>query len=356
MATLPGHASSPHYEGRRVRAVVEEARSVIADALGCQPRRVIFASGATEAARLAVDALAHGAPPSRRRVLCSPVEHPAVGGPVDALRARGFEVERLALNRRGALDVERLAAQMDEDVAFAAITLVNHDTGVIYGNSRIADIVTGRGAALLSDAVLAPGRWQGFPMACRRGVSLVSGGKVGALPGSGAFILHGDVTAIPPVRNGIQEEGLRAGSYGLVALASLAAALPIMLNRPPQVRTTIANQFETIKEHLSTACRATLVGEHLTRAAGIGSFAIPGCLGESLMMHMDLAGVSISAGSRCVLGGTDASPTLLAMGYSARDAAQTVRISMGQALTENAIARVTSTLEQGVCQIRETAR
>ncbi len=331
---------------------MEDARDAIAASLECRARRVVFTSGATEAARLAINSLVAGAGPKQRRVLRSPVEHPAVAGPVDALRDRGYAVEEIPLDAQGALDRERFDAMLGDDLAFAAVTLVNHDTGVIYGDSLVAEQLASRGIAHLCDAALAPGRCGELPRRSAYGVTLLSGAKVGALPGSGAMILDGDVAMKPVARSGVQEEGLRPGSYGVVALASFAAALPVAVYRPHEERHRIDQQFRELTQTLQEGCGATLLGDALTRGVGVGTFHIPGCLGESLLMHMDLAGIAMSTGSRCALGGNDVSPTLLAMGLANDAALQTIRISMGTTLTRKDLSRVTSTLFQGVSRIR----
>ena len=197
--------SSPHADGRRSRAALEEARRGIADALGWR-HDVILTSGASEAIQI-VAARAR----MKRRVV-GPTEHDAVIAAMD----EGAEV--LPVEMAGLVDLSALERMLAAEPALVAIQLVNNETGVIQPIDRVCQIVKRSGALLLCDCAQAAGK---MPLPDADFIA-ISGHKFGGPPGAGALLVK-DLAKLEP--SGGQERGYRRGTENLPAAAGMAAAL-----------------------------------------------------------------------------------------------------------------------------------
>ena len=301
-----GNPSSVHAEGRAARALVERARSQVAEALGAGSGEVVFVSSATEAAALAC---------AGRGLSCAGVEHDAVAAWCRA---------DLPVSRGGAVSVA--------DPARTALQLANSETGVIQ------DLPAGLAVADLTQAFgrLAFGfDWLGID------AGFVSAHKIGGPKGIGALVLRSGVEVESRIRGGGQEGGRRAGTENLAGIAGFGAAAQACVRdcadgvweRVGQLRNILetalsAEPFETI-----------FVGKEASRLPNTLCMIAPGWKGETQVMAMDLAGFAVSAGSACSSGKVRESRTLRAMGYAAAEASQAIRVSLGPVTTEAEVLR-----------------
>ena len=306
--------SSPHADGRASRALLEEARSTIAEILGWR-HDVIFTSGASEAVeivakRARVPRRAHGA-----------TEHAIVPHTMGA----GSEI--IPVDRDGLIDETALDRILDEGPTLVAIQQVNNETGVIQPLERIAERVRAAGSLLLSDCAQSAGKMPlpdaDFVAACAH--------KLGGPPGIGVLLVK-DLSTLEAV--GGQEKGYRRGTQDVPAALGFAAALaarPFDMERLTRLR----RQFDD-------AVRAEggiVIGQNAPRIATIGSVAMPGANSASLLVQLDLAGIAVSAGSACSSGKMKASEVLAAMDVPADVADGFVRVSFGPYTGEEDIER-----------------
>ena len=301
---LWANPSSPHADGRAARALLEEARSTIAEVLGWR-HDVIFTSGASEAieiaaTRVGVPGRAHGA-----------TEHAIVPHTMGA-ESKVIPVDRDGLIDEGALD--RILAQ---EPALIAIQQVNNETGVIQPLERISQKVRAAGSLLLSDCAQSAGKMPlpdaDFVAACAH--------KLGGPPGVGVLLVK-DLGTLEAV--GGQEKGYRRGTQDVPAALGFAAALAA---KPYEME-----RLGELRRQLEDAVRAEggiVIGENAPRIATIGAMAIPGANNASLLIQLDLAGIAVSAGSACSSGKMKASEVLAAMDVPAEVAAGFIRVSFG---------------------------
>ena len=306
--------SSPHADGRAARALLEEARSTIAEVLGWR-HDVIFTSGASEAIEIAakrarVTGRAHGS-----------TEHPivpfAMGGGSKVIRVTGD-----GLIDEGALD-EILA----DAPALVAVQHVNNETGVIQPLERIAEKVRAAGSLLLSDCAQSAGKLPlpdaDFIAACAH--------KLGGPPGIGVLLVK-DLGRLEAV--GGQEKGYRRGTQDVPAALGFAAALAA---RPYDME-----RLAGLRAMLEDAIRAeggVFIAEHASRLATIGTVSMPGANNASLLVQLDLAGIAVSAGSACSSGKMKASEVLAAMNVPAEVAGGFLRVSFGPSTSEADVER-----------------
>ena len=306
--------SSPHAEGRASRALLEEARSTIADVLGWR-HDVIFTSGASEAIeivarRARVPGRAHGA-----------TEHPIVG------HTMGTHSKVIPVDGNGLIDEAALAAILAEGPALIAIQHVNNETGVIQPLDRLGPMIRDASSLLLVDCAQSAGKLPSpqadFIAACAH--------KLGGPPGIGVLLVR-DLGTLEPV--GGQEKGYRRGTQDAPNALAFAGAL--------QARSYDLERLAGLRVRLEDSVKASggvVIAENAPRIPTIGAIAMPGAASASLLVQFDLAGIAVSAGSACSSGAMKASHVLAAMNVPPQIAGSFLRISFGPATTEMDIDR-----------------
>lgn len=301
--------SSPHEEGRRARALLEEARTTVAEVLGWR-HDVIFTSGASEAveiaaARARVPGRAHGA-----------TEHAIVP------HAMGASSRVIPVGPNGLIDEVGLEAILAEGPALIAIQGVNNETGIFQPLDRLYPRIRDAGSLLLADCAQSAGK---MPLPDADFIAL-SAHKLGGPPGVGALLVK-DLGTLEPV--GGQEKGYRRGTQdapSALAFAAALAAKPYDMDRLAGLR---ARLDQGVK-----AAGGVVVGEESPRISTIGAVAMPGTSNASLLVQFDLAGIAVSAGSACSSGKMKESAVLAAMSVPPEIANSFLRISFGPSTSE----------------------
>jgi cysteine desulfurase len=298
--------SSPHADGRAARAALEQARRTIADNLGWR-HDVILTSGASEAITI-VAARARG----DGRIL-GPTEHDAV------VAAMGGQAVLLPVDRNGRIDLEALDRTLSEGPALVAVQQVNNETGVVQPIDDIHVRVRAAGSLLLADCAQSAGKIA-LPDA---DFIAISAHKFGGPPGVGALLVK-DLATLEAA--GGQERGYRRGTENLPGIAAMAAALASRAFSEAMPRVA------SLRQHLEqaiTAAGGVLIAAEAPRIPTIGAYAIPGLASAAQLVQLDLAGISISAGSACSSGSMKASRVLSAMGVPEEVAGSAIRVSFG---------------------------
>ncbi|WP_093094247.1 cysteine desulfurase family protein [Shimia aestuarii] len=298
---IVGNPSSVHAEGRAAKGLMEKARAEIAAAFGADGADVVFTSGATEAAALALQG---------RDLHAGDIEHDAVSA---------WVTSDLPVDGNGQVSVK--------DPAKTALQLANSETGIVQ---TLPD------GLLLSDMTQGFGKlpvafnWSGATMA------LVSAHKLGGPKGIGALVVKRGTDIPAQLLGGGQEMGRRAGTENLIGMAGFAAAATAAAkDLADGVWERVANLRDLLEEALAAEAKDTIfVGKGEKRLPNTTCIATPGWKGETQVMQMDLAGFAISAGSACSSGKVRASRVLKAMGYDDATAASAIRVSLGPDTTE----------------------
>jgi cysteine desulfurase len=301
--------SSPHAEGRACRALLEDARSTIADMLGWR-HDVIFTSGASEAIEIAA---------RRARVpgrVYGATEHPIVG------HTMGPESMVIPVDRNGLIDEAALATILSQGPALVAIQQVNNETGVIQPLDRLGRMIRDAGSLLLVDCAQSAGKLPlpdaDFIAACAH--------KLGGPPGIGVLLVR-DLAMLEAV--GGQEKGYRRGTQdapNALAFAAALAARPYDIERLSVLRTRLEDGVK--------ASGGVVIAEETPRIPTIGAIAMPGGASASMLVQFDLAGIAVSAGSACSSGAMKASHVLSAMNVQPEVAGSFLRISFGPETSE----------------------
>jgi cysteine desulfurase len=301
--------SSPHGEGRAVRAALEEARRRVAAALGWGGT-LVFTSGATEAIEIVIRRAKAG-----RRIV-SAIEHPAV------LRSAP-EARQVAAGSDGRVDLADLdAALAGAERPLVAIQSVNNETGVLQPVADVAERVRAAGGLLLCDCAQSAGK---LPLV-EADFIVVAAHKLGGPPGIGALLIR-DPATLEAI--GGQEGGHRPGTQPVPLIAGFAAAAEADHGWYEQARRLRARLDEGI-----AAAGGEVVAGGSERIATISAYRMPGVPGAAQMMQLDLAGIAVSAGSACASGSLKTSHVLTAMGWSEEAAREVIRVSFGPNTSE----------------------
>ncbi|MCW2614160.1 MAG: iscSA [Frankiales bacterium] len=341
--TAAGNASSLHTAGRRARRVVEESREQLAAALGARPSEVVFCGSGTESDNLAVKGIwwaRRAADPRRTRILASAVEHHAVLDAVEWLATHeGATVEWLPVDRDGRLhpDVLREAVERDpSDVALVTVMWANNEVGTVQPVRRLAEIAHEHGIPFHSDAVQAVGQLPVDVATSGVDALTLTGHKFGGPLGVGALVLGRDIACVPLLHGGGQERDVRSGTLDTPAVAGLAVAATLAVERQPELHARLSGLRDDLVRRVLTAVPdAVLNGPAggVDRLPGNAHFSFPGCEGDSLLLLLDARGVEVSTGSACSSGVARPSHVLLAMGAAEDDARSSLRFSLGHTST-----------------------
>ena len=301
-----GNPASVHAEGRAARGLVERARAQVAAALGADGADIVFTSGATEAAALAL---------AGRGLVAGGVEHDAVAAWTDPV---------LPVDADGRVTVT--------DPARSTLQMANSETGVVQELPQglaVSDLTQAFGKLPIAF------NWLGCDMA------LVSAHKLGGPKGIGALVLRQGIDVTPTLRGGGQEMGRRAGTENVIGIAGFgAAAEAAARDLAAGVWGEVAEIRNILIQALDPADQATIfVGQSGACLPNTVCIATPGWKAETQVMQMDLAGFAISAGSACSSGKVRASRVLTAMGLGADVAASAIRVSIGPGVTREQVLR-----------------
>ncbi len=303
---IVGNPSSVHGYGRGAKAVIENARTRVSRAFGAAGADVVFTSGATEAAALAL---------ADRDLKCSATEHEAV---------LAWAQVKLDTDGQGKITID--------DPQNSCVQLANGETGVVQElltNVSVSDVTQAFGKLPVAFD------WLGCDMA------LMSAHKLGGPRGIGALVLKTGLDVAARNRGGGQEMGRRSGTENLIGIAGFgAAAQSAAKDLADGVWERVAELRDMLEAVIEAeAIESSVVAKSATRLPNTSCIVTPGWKGETQVMAMDLAGFAISAGSACSSGKVTPSPVLRAMGYDENASRSAIRVSLGPNTTEDEILR-----------------
>ncbi len=327
--SCPANPASAHAPGRRARAVLEAARERIAAALAVAPGDVLFTSGGTEAANLAVSGLGEPHLP----VLLADVEHPAV---LEAASLRG--IVRWSVDAVG----RAVVAAPDRPVGLIAMVHAQSELGTLQPIAAAAALADEMCVPLVVDAAQTLGRVPLDDVLRTARAVVLSPHKCGGLRGSGALVGRGLTAALRPLlRGGGQEFGLRPGTQGPALAAANALAIERAVREGPQRAAVMAaNRAAFLRGLVDTGAQHRVLTPLESSLPNTAMVFFPGLEGRSLLPALDLAGVYASHGSACSSGAPTPPRVLRAIGLDDAAARSCVRFSFDWTSREAALREV----------------
>lgn len=323
-----GNPSSGHVYGKRAKDAVEHARAQVAALLHCDSKELLFTSGGTESNNLAILGLTRAHPGSRTFVT-SVVEHPATSGPVGALEAEGWKVERLPVDRNGLTSLPSLLPS----ACFVSVMHSNNETGVLQPIAGLARLARAANGLMHTDASQSVGKVPVDVRALDVDALTVCGHKLYAPKGVGALFVRSGLELKPYLLGANHERGLRPGTENVASIVGLGVASAIASKTLEAEAKRIGLLRDRLFQLLSAEIPGLGVnGSRAPRLPNTLSVRFPRVTGSALLAATP--SIAASTGSACHDGHESASAIILAMGFPAADAEGTVRLSLGRTTTE----------------------
>lgn len=336
---ISGNPSSVHSEGRAARKLVEDARSVVAAALGADQRNVVFTSGGTEANALALTSgLSKGRAEPVQRLIVSAVEHPSVlaGG-----RFAANVTEIAPILPSGVIDLNALAALLaGKPPALVSVMLANNETGAIQPIPEVAGIVHAAGGVLHVDAVQAFSKIPINIKSLGADILTVSAHKIGGPKGVGALAFAGGLEGFSAlIRGGGQEQSRRAGTENVPGIAGFGAAVRAATAASEVDTARMIGLQARLEKGLRSHPGTVIFSDSVPRLPNTTLISAPRLKAETAVIGFDLEGIAVSSGSACSSGKVQPSHVLQAMNVDPALLRGAIRLSLGWDTTEADIDR-----------------
>lgn len=346
---LVGNPAALHTSGRAARAVLEDAREQLAEAIGAHASEVIFTSGGSEADTIALNAGTRR--PGRRTVLIGATEHPAVA----TARTRMAGVEVLSCDRDGIVDLKDLDERLDASTSMVSVMTVNNETGAIQPVSEAAERAHRVGAWFHTDAVQALGHVPLDFATSGADLMSLSAHKVGGPVGIGALVARRDVELSPWGLGGGQERDVRSGTQSAVLASAFAAAATMAVENLETEHARLSGMRNRFVERVRSTITGCYVNAPAEASPAIVNLTFDGTRADDVLMLLDHAGIDCSTGSACRAGVHQPSDVLLAMGRTLEQASASIRFSFGPTTTADELATLAGLLPDVVSRARAAA-
>jgi cysteine desulfurase len=350
-----GNPSSLHRWGRRARMAIDAARETVAAALNADPAEICFVSSGTESCNLAIIGCALKAPPHRRHILVSAVEHHCVLHAAEWLIPLGYTVEHIPVDHYGQVDPDAVRARIRDETWLISVMHANNEIGTLQPVETIARICRERGVWFHVDAVQTFGLLPVDVEAIGCDLLSVSAHKVYGPKGVGALYVRALTPLQPLMVGGGQERDRRAGTENVAGIVGFAEAVKLAQSlTPAEAERQTALRDEFIRAVLESIPDASVTGHPTARLPGNAHFRFAGAPSDSLLIALDRAGIAASSGAACSAGSLEPSHVLLALGWDETAAQEGVRFTLGRDTTWDDLAYTVEVLRQEVARLRAT--
>lgn len=354
-ANFGNPASRSHMFGWKAEEAVETARSQVADLINCDPREIVWTSGATEADNLAIKGAAHFYVKKGKHLITSKIEHKAVLDSCGQLEREGFEVTYLDPSDAGIISPESVAAALRPDTTVVSLMHVNNEIGVINDIAAIGKVTRENKVIFHVDAAQSTGKVDIDMEAMQVDLMSLTAHKVYGPKGIGALYVRRNprVRIEPQIHGGGHERGMRSGTLATHQIVGMGEAYRLAKEemadenvRLLALRTRLLNGFDAMEE-------VFVNGDIDHRVAHNLNISFNFVEGESLMMA--LRNLAVSSGSACTSASLEPSYVLRAIGLSDEAAHSSLRISIGRFTTQAEIDYAIETIREAVSKLRESS-
>ena len=354
-----GNPSSLYGPAQEARKAIDDAREIVASALGSRSREIVFTSGGTEADNLAVKGAALALRAAGDHVVTSSIEHHAVLHACEQLEEFGFEVSYVPVDADGIVDPADVERAVTDRTVLVTVMLANNEIGTIQPVAEIAGLIRaraereGRTVVMHTDAVQAAGY---LPLGVRDlGVDMLSlsAHKFHGPKGVGALYVRRGTPFEPQMVGGGQERYRRSGTENVPGIVGMAAALELAEGRRAAGSGEVARLRDRIIDGLTERVDGVRLNGHRTeRLPNNVNVSFESVEGEPILLGLDLAGICASSGSACSSASLEPSHVLLAIGLGADLAQGSLRMTLGHGSTDEDVDALLDTLPGLVSRLR----
>lgn len=330
-----GNPSSLYSHGQQAKEVLEKARADIAAVIGAEPREIYFTSGGSEADNQAIiSAAAEGRKKGKMHIVSSAFEHHAVLHTLEKLRKEGFEITLLDVHTNGLIIPAEAEKAIREDTCLVTVMYANNEIGTIQPIKELGEICRKRNVTFHVDAVQAVGHIPVNVVSDNIDMLSASAHKFHGPKGTGFLYAKKGIRLTNLIEGGAQERGKRAGTENVPSIAAMAEALREENAKMEEKAAYLTKMRDKIINGLSEIPHSALNGDLQKRLPGNVNFCFEGIEGESLLLLLDDRGICASSGSACTSGSLDPSHVLLAIGRVHDVAHGSLRLSIGEDITD----------------------
>ncbi|MGM9928271.1 MAG: cysteine desulfurase family protein [Bacillus sp. (in: firmicutes)] len=326
-----GNPSSIHFHGREARKVLNDARKRLANTISAKENELIFTSGGTEADNHAITGVAYAYQHKGKHLITTEIEHHAVLHTFKNLEKQGFDVSYLSVDEQGRISLDELKNTLRDDTILVSIMFGNNEVGTIQDVQAIGMLLKEHGAFFHSDAVQAYGIVPINVQELHLDLLSVSSHKINGPKGIGFLYCRETISLAPVLHGGEQERKRRAGTENLPAIAGFAKAAVIAQDAIVEKQ----QQYKQFKEKMQEIFTEAKIEYEINGSVEyvlphVFNVSFPGTNVESMLVNMDLAGISVSSGSACTAGSIEPSHVLVAMfGKGNERTTNSIRFSFG---------------------------
>lgn len=348
-----GNASSLYTVGQRAKEALEQARADIASVIHAEPREILFTSGGSEADNQAIrSAAALGLSKGRKHIISSAFEHHAVLHTLNKLEKEGFSVTLLPVHEDGLVRPEELEDAIREDTCLVTIMYANNEIGTIQPIRELGAVCRKHGVIFHTDAVQAIGHIPVDVEADNIDMLSASAHKFHGPKGVGFLYAKKGIRLTNLIEGGAQERGKRAGTENIPGIAAMATALKEAIASLSERAEYVAARRDRLIAGLSAIPHSALNGDATKRLPSNVNFCFEGIEGESLLLLLDDRGIMASSGSACTSGSLDPSHVLLAIGRVHDVAHGSLRLSLGDDITDDEVDYIIKNVSEVVTYLR----
>ena len=353
MKEIYGNPSSLHSVGQQAKEALEEARATVAACLGCEPREITFTSGGSEADNQAILSAARlGQRKGKKHIISTAFEHHAVLHTLQKLEKEGFEVTYLDVSQGHNITAQQVRDAIREDTCLVTVMYANNEIGSVLPIAEIGAICKEAKVPFHTDAVQAVGHIHINVKEQNIDMLSLSGHKFHGPKGVGALYCRRGLPLVNVIEGGAQERGKRAGTENIAAICSMAAAMKDACDHIDENMPRVTAMRDRLIQGLSGIPHCALNGDPVNRLPGNVNFCFEGIEGESLLLLLDMHGISASSGSACTSGSLDPSHVLLAIGRVHDVAHGSLRLSLSEYNTDEEVDHILMAVPKVVQHLR----
>jgi len=322
-----------HFLGSKCLMAIEKSRKICAEALGAEPYQIIFNSGASEGISTIFNSLCgHAANKGKKLIFISGIEHAAVVNAALSYRQHGLEVITIPTLKNGQVDIAWLGENLRlkaEKTALVCVMAANNETGVIQPFQEISQMCQRLNLDYFCDTTQFIGKAEFNFKESGLEYAVLSGHKLGALPGTGILLVKNPEMIVPLIHGGEQENGLRGGTQNYIGIETLAVALKYLQKNMHRLEGLKAKRLEFENKMKSQFPKIVIVGEASPRLAGTSLIANPGIHGQAVQIELESQDIFVTTSSACSDNQPLTSKVLKSMGVDDDVGRGVIRIGMG---------------------------
>ena len=353
MEEVFGNPSTLYQTGQRAKEVIEQARDDIAAIINASPKEITFTSGGSEADNQAIRSGAMlGKKQGKMHIISTAFEHHAVLHTLKRLEEEGFDVTLLDVHENGVVTPEEVDAAIRDDTCLVTIMTANNEIGTIQPIREIGAVCRKRGVLFHTDAVQAVGH---IPIDVEKdNIDMLSASahKFHGPKGAGFLYARKGIRLTNIIDGGAQERGKRAGTENVPAIAGMAAALKEAAANMSTNSAKLQAMRDRLIAGLEQVPHSALNGDRERRLPGNVNFCFEGVEGESILLLLDDKGIQASSGSACTSGSLDPSHVLLAIGRVHDVAHGSLRLTLGEDITEEQVDYIIKSVKETIEYLR----